>query len=180
MKLFLSILILSCFIAPDAFAQQYVSATISPKPVVCKAGDSARVAIRLLIRDGWHILSASTSRENAVPTVVKAHPSKEVSFVRIDYPEGVKRKFQFSTDPLEIYEHECVMMMTIATDPQCKGGRYAVPVEIRYQACSTTACVMPASLKIEAVVIVPFSKSSGVQNSRGRKLRWFEDSRLFQ
>lgn len=181
MKLLSAIQFLLLFIVSSSFAQQYVSASVSPKPVVCKPGDSVRVAIRLAIRDGWHIMSASTSRDNAVPTVAKARPSKEISFVRIDYPEGVRRKFQFATDPLEIYEHECVMMMTLATDSHSKGGRYTVPVEIRYQACSTTACVMPATEKIDVVVIVPFSKSSGAQSSRGgRRLRWFEDSRLFQ
>lgn len=110
--------------------------------------DTVKIALKIKIKEKYHINSVSPSDESFIKTEVltSAADFKALNFY---YPQHKMYKFEFSTTEIPVYEGEIVIGLTLIPKKDIKEGVYAVPVELSYQACDNAACYPPKSLKSE-------------------------------
>jgi uncharacterized protein YyaL (SSP411 family) len=102
--------------------------------------DPTRLLVRMEIASGYHVNAHEPSAGLlATELTVMEEASHQVR--QIEYPPGVRRTFEFSSDPIDVYENS----ITLAVDfNQPQTGR-PVSLSLRYQACDERACLPPVS-----------------------------------
>ena len=129
-------------VTPSAFA--------SVEPV--GRGSSFQLAVVLKIRNGFHINARQPSADYLIPTDVRAEIPTGFKAGDITYPKGELRTFSFSKTPLNVYEDKVVIRMALTALADAPLGSQHIPLKLRYQACSTEACLPPVTLPVEASV----------------------------
>jgi hypothetical protein len=129
-------------VTPNAFA--------SVEPV--GRGSSFQIAVVLKIRDGFHINARQPSSDYLIPTDLRAEVPAGFKAGDISYPLGQLRKFAFSKTPLNVYEDKVVIRMALSALPDAPLGSQHIPLKLRYQACSTEACLPPVTLPVDAII----------------------------
>ena len=110
-------------------------------------GSSARGVISMSIPAGLHVNSNRPSFENAIATVIKlSGPGIRVGAV--NYPRGTNRKFEFSENPLNVYEGTVRFPFSIMVPSSFKGDVVRLRATVRFQACTNEVCYPPKSKEI--------------------------------
>ncbi len=106
-----------------------------------------RVEIRIRVAKGWHINSHDPADSYLVPTEVEITPPEGLAVEAIEYPEPVARSLAFAPGKVfELYEGSVVISAKLRGRAK-RGG--VVKATVRYQACSDTVCLRPASFALE-------------------------------
>ena len=134
-SVFLAILFFS-FCAFDAPAQT-VSGSIGNGSVT--RGAKARGNIVMTIPGGLHVNSSRPSSEYAIPTVVSVRGSG-VKVTGVTYPRGRNRKFQFSENPINVYEGRVNFPFSVTVPAGFRGNTVKLNATVRYQACTDEVC----------------------------------------
>jgi hypothetical protein len=137
-------------VAPTAYA--------SADPVA--RGSSFQIAVVLKIRDGFHINARQPSAEYLIATDLRAELPAGFKAGETAYPKGELRTFSFSKTPLNVYENKVVIRMPVNVPANAAVGATHIPLKVRYQACSTDACLPPVTLPVDAAINITDSKSS--------------------
>jgi hypothetical protein len=93
--------------------------------------DGPDLQVRLRVAEGWHITAHAPSAEWAEGVSLAAAGGP---LTDIRYPAAEVRTFEFSPDPLEIYEGDVEIAATVA-----EAGE--VVVDLTLQACSDRVCL---------------------------------------
>jgi hypothetical protein len=131
-------------VAPTAYS--------SLEPVA--RGAMFQLAVVLKIREGFHINARQPSAEYLIPTDLRAELPPGFKAGEVFYPKGELRSFSFSKKPLNVYESKTVIRMALSALPDAKLGEQHIPLKLRYQACSTDACLPPVTIALDAAVTV--------------------------
>jgi hypothetical protein len=123
-------------------------------------GTSVQVAVVLKIRDGFHINARQPSAEYLIATDLRAELPAGLKSGQIAYPKGELRTFAFSKTPLNVYENKVVIRMPVEVAADAPVGSAHIPLKLRYQACSTDACLPPVTLPVEAAINITDKKSA--------------------
>ena len=105
-------------------------------------GKPARGTIEMTIPGGIHVNSNRPSSEYAIPTVVTLSGTG-VRIGNVIYPRGKNRKFQFSENPINVYEGRVKFPFTVMVPANGRGNSVRVRVSVRYQACTEEVCYPP-------------------------------------
>ena len=128
-------------------AAQASGQTVSGSISDTARGGRGRGSVVLSIPGGLHVNSNRPSSEYAIPTTVRLRASgAKVSGVI--YPRGRNRKFQFSENPINVYEGRAVFPFTLAVPANFKGNAVRVRAVVRYQACTDEVCYPPRTVEI--------------------------------
>ncbi|GMT41732.1 MAG: thiol:disulfide interchange protein DsbD [bacterium] len=109
-------------------------------------GRSYPVLMEITIKDGYHINSSNPKDATLIPTKVFFTASGEQATLgRVVYPEAELKKFAFSMTKLAIYEGTVYITTSVSIT---EGGESGITLDARleYQACTDTACLLPAEL----------------------------------
>jgi len=113
------------------------------------AGSSGEVGVHLMIQQGYHInanpptypyLRATKLTVGATPAGISAGP--------VVYPKSLRRKFGFAEEPLDVYEGEIDLKLTLKVDKSTPKGETFIPVMIEVQACDDQVCYAPAIINL--------------------------------
>ncbi len=109
------------------------------------AGETLNLAVEVRIDQGWHINSDNPGDEFSIPTTLtwtmpEGWPEPEIS-----YPEGEKIKFEFSDDPLEVWEGRIYILAKVKVPDGVEGVR--LRAEVTAQACNNTQCLPPTPVR---------------------------------
>jgi hypothetical protein len=138
--------------APDVQA-----VLIAPQSLA--AGATGVLVVELRLGKGWHANTHTPKQSFLIPTnVTLGAVGGTLSGVR--YPKGVERRFEFSDEPLTVYEG-AVRFEADLTAPGDVGGRIDVSGSLRYQACDEHACYPPATIPLAATVGVAAPQARG-------------------
>lgn len=110
-------------------------------------GENATGRIVMTIPDGLHVNSNRPSNEYAIATVIRASAAP-AKIVAIQYPRGRDRKFQFSDDPINVYEGRVTFRFTVRVPKNFRGNLLRVRASIRYQPCTDEVCYPPRSTAV--------------------------------
>ena len=128
-------------------AAQTSGQTVSGSIPDTARGGRTRGSVVLSIPGGLHVNSNRPSSEYAIPTTVRLTASgAKVSGV--SYPRGRNRKFQFSENPINVYEGRAVFPFTLAVPANFKGNAVRVRAVVRYQACTDEVCYPPKTVEV--------------------------------
>jgi len=112
-----------------------LSVAVYAEPVV--AGQPARLAVAAELEDGWHINSHEPLDEFLIPTVLTLL-GDDFTVDRVVYPEAAIETFDFSPDPMAVYEHDFVLGAEITATAETE-----ITLSLRYQACDDAQCLPP-------------------------------------
>lgn len=108
------------------------------------ASGTTELAVDVAVEDGWHVNAHDPDRPYLIPTKLEIDVPAGATVERIAYPEPVVRALAFAGDqPLRLFEGAFTIAATLAGElPDAVEGR------LRYQACSDTTCLPPATLAV--------------------------------
>lgn len=106
-------------------------------------GDSVRIAAVINVEDGWHIQSHTPSFDYLIATEIAFDMPADWPEPEVRYPDHVMWEFEFSEDPLAVYEHEAVIHAGFDLPADAAAGAVDVSAELLYQACDDVQCLPP-------------------------------------
>jgi thiol:disulfide interchange protein DsbD len=170
------------FLSTASFAQLFDDVDIlQVKPFVSHdniaAGSEFFLAVKVNIKEGYHINSNTPSEEFLIPTVLKFMPAEGMSFGKVVYPPHKMRAFSFSKDKIAVYENEILIFVHVSTSPQLSLGAHTISTRLSYQACDEHTCFAPS----EKEILFDFNVVSAgmpTQEINGDIFSKFKDSQL--
>lgn len=117
---------------------------------VTKRDDAVfNVELQLKIAAGWHINANPAGQDNLIPTTVTVDANAPIEIVDIAYPKGRTTRFEFSNDPLNIYEKSLTIPLRLKQKPNVTREKNApIILKLTYQPCNDTECLFPETLDI--------------------------------
>lgn len=122
-----------------------VSGSIEKKSV--KRGKTGKGLIILSIPKELHINSNKPTSEFMIPTEVTMS-SKEAKNLKVLYPKGKNRKFDFSEEAINVYEGKTIISITFSIPKILKNKTINIRVLVSYQACTNEVCYQPQKKEI--------------------------------
>ena len=110
-------------------------------------GKTVRATVVLSLPGGLHANSHNPGGEYSVPTTVRAS-AKDVRIGAVSYPRGRNRKFEFSSDTINVYEGRTSFGFNITVPATYTGKSLRVNVTVKYQACTNEVCYPPKSKQV--------------------------------
>ena len=136
--------------------------TPSPRDVVSPAvyvsadpaarGVPFQLAVVFKIRPGFHVNAREKSADYLIATDLRAEMPAGFEAGDVVYPKGQLHTFTFSKNPLNVYEGTVIVLMPVAASASAPVGPQQIPLKLRYQACSTTVCLPPVTLDLQASI----------------------------
>lgn len=94
-----------------------------------------------------HVNSNRPRSEYAIPTTVRLS-TKGGRLGRVAYPSGTMRKFQFSENPINVYEGTVFFPFKLTIPRNYRRKTISVKAVVRYQACTDEVCYPPRNKEI--------------------------------
>ncbi len=139
---------------------------VSIKPFLSVAkvipGDAFKLALKVDIKEGWHINSDKPKEDFLIPTELSIiNPGKGFfNLERIVYPPAQNVKLDFSDKPLSAWEGEIFIGGILRAPTDIKPGDYLLIVKLVYQSCNNSVCLAPTSVADTLQLTVTKDKSS--------------------
>lgn len=121
--------------------------TVSGSVGAVARGGSVKGTVTLSIPGGLHTNSNRPSKDYLIATTVKVS-AVGARAGAVTYPRGRNRKFQFSEEPLNVYEGTVSFPFNLTVPPGFKGNVVKVRAVVRYQACTDEVCYPPKSKEV--------------------------------
>ncbi|MGI8543983.1 MAG: protein-disulfide reductase DsbD domain-containing protein [Aridibacter sp.] len=133
------------FFVGEANAQS-ISGSIEKGSV--KKGTTASGYVVLNIPKGLHVNSYRPQSEYAIPTRLSVNGASNVNAFGVTYPAGKVRKFEFSDEPISVYEGRAILGFKVKVPSNYRGSTIRVKAIVRYQACTDEVCYAPKTKSI--------------------------------
>jgi thiol:disulfide interchange protein DsbD len=135
-------------------------------------GTSAAAAVILSVEAGWHVNAREPGIEYLIPTDLELGPPPGIDISPVSYPDPQVRTFEFSPEPLRVYEGETALRFDLRAEPGAEPGPRRIEGTLTVQACSHNLCLQPARLPIAFdVVVAPLSEAVTPQHPE-----WFGEA----
>jgi hypothetical protein len=136
------LVLLSAFVFANA---QTVSGAIARG--VARRGATTQGTVVLDIPKELHVNSFRPRSEYAIPTTVRVS-GNGVNVGAVTYPPGENRKFQFSEEPINVYEGTVFFWFAVTVPQNYKGKTIEVKAVVHFQACTTEVCYPPRNKEV--------------------------------
>jgi thiol:disulfide interchange protein DsbD len=119
---------------------------------------NSTLIVEIRINQGYHINSNKPLEPFLIPTEISFEGEGQAAFGRVQYPEPKVKKFQFSENPLSIYEGTIYVPVTVSILSDVPGGESWVTTRVHFQGCTDEVCLLPMTKEIRTPIrIVPVS-----------------------
>lgn len=102
--------------------------------------------MRLSITNGYHVNANPATEKFLIPTSVNVKPEAGITVEKIAYPKSLRKKFSFAESPLDVYEGDAVIKLTLNAPRDLKPGRHTLRTDIRVQPCDDKMCYPPSTI----------------------------------
>jgi DsbC/DsbD-like thiol-disulfide interchange protein len=151
--------------APAAASSPAAPAAPSPTPapqILIATAQEARLAaggggeavVRIDIAEGWHVNANPPSDKFYIGVEVQADAGDGVAPGKPIYPKGLTKKFEFSTDPLAVYEGSVAVRLPLRAEASAAKGPRSLRARVRYQPCNDRECLPPRTAEVNIPVTV--------------------------
>ena len=114
-----------------------------------KSDEVFNVELQLKIASGWHINANPAGQDYLIPTTVELDAKAPVEIVDIAYPKGRSMRFEFSDEPLNVYEENLTISLRLKQKPDVQRKKNApITLKLTYQPCNDTECLFPETLDV--------------------------------
>jgi thiol:disulfide interchange protein DsbD len=165
-KLFAFLFIFMLTTAPFAFAQSQPSSTGMGSTLdkvdistVAKydslaAGNEARFAVIMDIKEGWHLNAHNPTLDYLIGVDLNVNASDHAIVSDIRYPRPLQMQFSFARDVLDVYEGKVMVLVKMRSSGNLKQGNYTVNGNLQVQACSDNVCLPPSNVELSFPITV--------------------------
>jgi thiol:disulfide interchange protein DsbD len=143
---------------------EYITAEGYLNKTSYKASDTVKIALKINVKDGYHINSYRVNDPTLIKTTVTSG-SDEFEIAGTYFPPDGTYKFSFSNEEVRVYEGEQYFGVTVVLPADMKDGAYKLPVKVSYQACDDKVCYQPQSVTKELDITVNNSESRPEENA---------------
>ena len=150
-----------CSIAPGSFiivhaqtATPNITAQLSMATQEVQRGRAVRATLVLTIPGGYHVNAHNPVSRFALPTKIDVEAPSGIKTGAITYPKAVVRRFNFSDDPLGVYERSAVIRFSLIVPRDQATGARQLKVRLSYQSCSDEVCFPPAKREISIPITI--------------------------
>jgi thiol:disulfide interchange protein DsbD len=114
------------------------------------------VLFRLKISKPWYIHGTKSEGEGLIPTRLSLQEFPGLKIGEIKFPAPEKKKFPYTSKPIEIYSGSLLVRATLAVSGAVPLGNQVIKGNLSYQACSSTLCLPPENVSVHlSTIIVP-------------------------
>ncbi len=117
-------------------------------------GETARVAAKVTVEEGWHVNSNTPTFEYLIPTRLNLELPAGWSDESVRYPKHKMQAFAFADQPLAVYDGEFVLQAEIKIPAGARDGAVPVRAALRYQACNDSQCLPPVTTEAKISLTV--------------------------
>lgn len=139
---------------PAGFVSSASVVKVQPANVTVSSGSNAEATVTLSISSGFHVNANPATFAYLIPTEVTAGTTEGITVSKPVYPGAVKRTFQFSNEPLAVYEGDAQIKLPLRAQENAAKGARSLPLNIRVQACDHEQCFPPATLNATIAIEV--------------------------
>ena len=108
-------------------------------------GRTVQGTIVMDIPSGYHVNSNRPLEKFLVPTQLQIEAPKGIRVGPVSYPRALVRKFQFSKQPVSVYEGKATMRFSVTVPAGFATGSMELKAHLKYQSCSNELCFPPKS-----------------------------------
>jgi thioredoxin:protein disulfide reductase len=116
---------------------------------VIPAGSSAQVAVLLNLEENWHVNSNQPSQDFLIGTELMIDDIDGILITGIHYPPSKEYNFDFSDEPVDVFEGEAPVFVTFSVAESIEPGSYTLQATLRLQACDNEVCLAPTTVDLE-------------------------------
>lgn len=118
-------------------------------------GATFQAAVILDIMEGYHLNAHATSDPTLIPTRLKLPKESPVSWPYVRYPEDQARPGEEVPGLHDEQYHEQVIIRLVGRLPEdAEPGEIKLEMEVYYQTCNESLCLMPIDKPFEFVIPV--------------------------
>ncbi|CAN5341529.1 hypothetical protein BH23BAC3_BH23BAC3_12070 [soil metagenome] len=150
--LFLMLIPLGVVAQMGASSADKVNPEVKHSQNVIPAGSSAQVAVLLNLEETWHVNSNQPSQDFLIGTQLTINDTDELTATGFQYPPAKEYLFDFSPEPVDVYEGEAPILFTLYASEDMEPGSYELSGSLRVQACDNEVCLAPVTLDITVPV----------------------------
>ena len=122
--------------------------------VEVSAGESAETSVRLSIESGYHVNANPATEKFLIPTALEVKPEAGIAVEKILYPKPLKKKFSFHDVPLDVYEREAEIKLTLRAARDTAAGQHTLRARLRVQPCDDEKCYPPTTIEASLPVTI--------------------------
>lgn len=123
------------------------------------AGGQFKIAVKINIKDSWHINSDKPKEDYLIPSQVNIQIQEGFRLEKTNYPPAEEIKLGFSDTPLSAWQGEILIGSLFSVDKNISEGSYKLIINFDYQACNDMTCLPPSSVTDTLIVQVVSSQS---------------------
>lgn len=136
-----------------AQAPQILSLQEPQKVTVPRQGE-AKVALKLVMRPGYHANSHRPSEDFLIPMRLTWDAKAPVEAVEVIYPKAKLEKFEFTEKPISVVDGEFEIVTRLRRSPNAMPGPAFLSGKLRYQACNDKMCFPPKTIDVKVPLLV--------------------------
>ncbi len=141
-------------------ARDVVSPAVYVSADPAARGVPFQLAVVFKIRPGFHVNAREKSADYLIATDLRAEMPAGFKAGSVVYPKGQLHTFTFSKSPLNVYEGTVTLRMPVTAEAEAPVGPRQIPLKLRYQACSTSVCLPPVTLELQASINIVASAAA--------------------
>lgn len=112
------------------------------------AGKSYPILFRINVIDGWYIHGDRAGTGEIIPTSLTFDNADFLKIENIRFPEPEEKRFEYLSEPIEIFSGEILVSAEIAFRSDSPSGAHAIRGRLSYQACTLNACRPPEDIPV--------------------------------
>lgn len=140
--------------AQNASSKDKLDVEIKHSQNVIPAGTSAKHAVLLNLEDTWHVNSDQPSQDFLIGTELTINSTEKLTATGIQYPPSKEYRFEFSEEPVDVFEGESPILFTIYAAEDLEPGSYELSGSLLVQACDNEVCLAPTTIDLSIPVEV--------------------------
>ncbi len=110
--------------------------------------------VKVHIADGWHVNSHTPTHDYLIGTELTLQPRDGFIVTDIRYPKGKLLQFDFSEDPLDVYEGDFSIFVSLKTSNKLSGAADTLFGSLRMQACNNQVCIAPSTMPVAISLVI--------------------------
>lgn len=119
---------------------------------VIPAGSTTQIAVLLNLEDNWHVNSNQPLQDYLIGTELRIEDVSGLLVTGIQYPPSKEYNFDFSDEPVDVFEGEAPIFVSISVSEDLEPGSYQIPASLRIQACDNEVCLAPTTVELNIPV----------------------------
>lgn len=128
-------------------------------------GSGARVAIEIVIPEGWHINAHEPLEDFLIATALRFSAPEGIRVLQVVYPEPEILTFSFSDEPMAVYEGRILLGVRVELANDLAPGNHVLSAVVEYQACDDRQCFPPTEKAIDiALEVAPAGTPTNAQH----------------